>query len=227
MTPLRLLDAFCGAGGASAGYMQAGFHVTGVDNRAQPRYAGDAFIEGDALEYIAAHGHEFDVVAASPPCQAFTAMRTMWNAREHPDLLTETRRLLIASGVPWVIENVSGAPMPAAITLCGSMFGLGVDGYQLRRHRLFEVSTGLLLAPACQHTQPVIGVYGDHARARRRRVGSAGVDFPDKDKLGIASAAMGISWMNWKEISQAIPPAYTAWIGERLMAVLQRREATA
>lgn len=217
----KLLDLFCGAGGAGMGYDQAGFEVTGVDIADQPRYPF-RFIQGDALEYLEAHGHEYAAIHASPPCQVFSAARTMWNARAHGDLLTPTRSLLRASPVPHVIENVVGAPLPTAIILCGSMFGLGVDGYHLRRHRYFEVSTGLMLVPACQHRSPVIGIYGDHARAHGRVTGpwQKGMDFLDRDKMRLASEAMGISWMVWEEMCQAIPPAYTEWIGRRLMEAL-------
>lgn len=226
MTKPRLLDLFCGAGGCSMGYHRAGFEVTGVDLKPMPRYPFE-FIQGDALEYLAAHGHEYDVIHASPPCQAFTSMKVMHNARDHHDLLTPTRALLESAGRPWVIENVVGAPIHHGIMLCGSMFGLGVEVYdgwrQLRRHRWFEASVAML-APPCQHSGATIGIYGDHARDRRRKPGvrERGVDFPDADKLQLASTAMGIDWMIWKELSQAIPPAYTEYIGRQLLPVVRK-----
>lgn len=228
MTRPRLLDLFCGAGGAGMGYHRAGFDVTGVDSKHQPRYPF-AFVQADALAYVAEHGHEFDAIHASPPCQAFTTLRVMHNARDHADLLTPTRDALDVTGLPWVIENVVGSPVHHGVTLCGTMFGLGVEVYdgwrELRRHRWFESSVGML-APSCRHRGATIGVYGDHARDRRRKPGvHRGIDFPASDKLSLASAAMGIDWMNWKELSQAIPPAYTKFIGDQLMAVLSRKEA--
>jgi DNA (cytosine-5)-methyltransferase 1 len=151
----RALDLFCSAGGATRGLQLAGFHVTGVDIKAQPRYVGDAFIQGDALE---ADLDGYDFIWASPPCQAFTTLRHMPTAHhKHPNLIPQTRRKLVASGIPWCIENVPGAPLGKSgnlITLCGSMFGLmTADGRaELRRHRLFESSFPLHLgALKCQH----------------------------------------------------------------------------
>lgn len=109
MTRPRLLDLFCGAGGCSAGYDRAGFDVTGVDVVPQPRYPF-AFHQGDALEYVAAHGHEYDAIHASPPCQSYTPLRALSPDKEYPDLVAVTRAALEATGRPWVIENVPGAP---------------------------------------------------------------------------------------------------------------------
>jgi DNA (cytosine-5)-methyltransferase 1 len=154
----RLLDLFCGAGGATRGYQFAGFHVTGIDNKPQPRYCGDAFYQADALDYLAAHGHEFDVIHASPPCQAFSDMRHAPAAKDgHPRLIAPVRDALRRLSRPYVIENVEGAPLIDPVMLCGSQFGLGVAGFQLRRHRLFE-STIPLHPRACCHDGPVIGV---------------------------------------------------------------------
>lgn len=227
----RLLDLFCGAGGAGMGYHRAGFDVVGVDIKPQPRYPF-TFHQGDALAFCREHGHEFDAIHASPPCQAFSTLRVMHNAREHDDLLTPTRTLLESIGRPYVIENVVGAPILHGITLCGTMFGLGVEVYdgwrELRRHRWFETSFAML-APSCRHQGATIGIYGDHARDRRRKPGvrERGIDFPDSDKLRLAQEAMGIDWMIWKEISQAIPPAYTEFIGRQLIAACTSREEAA
>lgn len=213
------------------GYSRAGFEVTGVDIKPQPRFPF-RFIQADALEYLAEHGHEYDFVAASPPCQAFTSLKVMHNAKPHDDLLTPTRELLLKLDVPWVIENVVGAPIRHGICLCGSMFGLGVEVYdgwrQLRRHRWFESSVAMI-APSCNHYGATIGIYGDHARDRRRKPGvrESGVDFPGSDKLKLASTALGIDWMNWKALSQSIPPAYTRFIGERIMAAIAWQKAEA
>jgi len=227
----RLLDLFCGAGGAGMGYHRAGFDVTGVDIKPQKRYPF-VFIQADALEFLAEHGHEFDAIHASPPCQAHSAMKTMHNAKEHIDLVPATRRLLQSIGRPYVVENVPGAPLHAPVTLCGTAFGLGWQDAELRRHRLFESSLLLLVLP-CQHGQrsDVVGVYGGHLRNRRRRVigvyGEGVRDSVRKTDKGVADfgvdhgrAAMGIDWMTLAELCQAIPPAYTEHIGRQLLSHL-------
>lgn len=218
MTRPRLLDLFCGAGGCAMGYHRAGFEVVGVDVKPQPRYPF-TFHQGDALEFLKKHGIYFDAIHASPPCQAYSAMKTNWNARkDHPDLLPETRAALKAVGVPYVIENVPGAPMDPLVMLCGSSFGLGVAEYQLRRHRWFEISEGIwMMSPPCQHDGPVIGVYGDHGRDRRRTEGFGRYFTLDERK-----EAMGIDWMARNELDQAIPPAYTEYIGQHLIQALER-----
>lgn len=218
MRPL-LLDLFCGAGGASMGYHRAGFDCIGVDIKPQPHYPFE-FHQGDALDYFKKHGHKYDVIHASPPCQAFTAMNRMWNKKEHPDLLTPTRKILLTLRKPYIIENVPGAPLILPILLCGSMFNLGTETHQLRRHRYFETNILFPLYPICRHRKQVIGIYGDHARCRRRKIKKheKGVDFPDKDKVRLASTAMGIDWMNWRELTQAVPPAYTEWLGKKILA---------
>jgi DNA (cytosine-5)-methyltransferase 1 len=216
-----LLDLFCGAGGASMGYHRAGFDVTGVDNRPQPRYPF-AFVQGDALEYVARHGREFDAIAASPPCQAYTAARVLWN-REHPDLAAATRAAIEATGLPAAMENVPGAPLRPDLTLCGTMFGLGIAGRgYLRRHRIFEFvncAPSLLVAP-CHHPPGLrsIGVHG-HTGGRSVRSSNHGWSAADW------RVAMGIERMTRDELAQAIPPAYTHFIGTALLAHLQHREA--
>lgn len=155
----------------------------------------------------------YEAIHASPPCQAYSAMRTVWNARkDHPDLLPPSRELLKRIGLPYVIENVPGAPMDPLVMLCGSAFGLGIPGYQLRRHRWFEMSGAWFLSPPCQHRGPVIGIYGDHGRDRRRKEGYGRYFTLDERKQ-----AMGIDWMARDELDQAIPPAYTEFIGARLL----------
>lgn len=237
MAKPRLLDLFCCAGGAGMGYSQAGFEVVGVDLRPQPRYPFE-FIQADCLTLDAAFLANFDAIHASPPCQAHTAMRTMHNAKAHPDLVADTRAMLVASGRPYVIENVVGAPMRNPVMLCGTMFGLGVEDADLQRHRLFEMSHPLTLVPPCQHGQrDTIGVYGGHARNRRRArtigvYGEGARDSRRKFDKGVpdftvtqAREAMGIDWMTLAELCQAIPPAYTKFLGVHLLGVLSLREA--
>lgn len=217
------------------GYHRAGFEVVGVDVRPQPRYPFE-FIQADCLTLDPAFVASFDAIHASPPCQAHTSMKTMHNAKVHADLVPATRAMLKASGLPYIIENVMGSPLDG-LTLCGTMFGLGVEDAELRRHRLFEASF-YILAPACQHgTRDTIGVYGGHVRNRRRArtIGVYGEGCRDsrrKFDKGVPDfsieqgrVAMGIDWMTVAELSQAIPPAYTEFLGRRLMAQLDLAEA--
>jgi DNA (cytosine-5)-methyltransferase 1 len=220
---MRLLDLFCGAGGATRGYQRAGFHVTGIDNKPQPHYCGDVFIEADALsirpEWIA---ENFDAVHASPPCQFATAMRYAPGAKQHPNLIPETRTLLQATGLPWVIENVDARlareSMPGSLRLCGTSFGLGAEGCELRRHRRF-LSNVLLFGQPCQHYPgaAVIGVYGGHARLRAAKHGGRGTkEVWATGHLQAASTALGIDWMTLAEMSEAIPPEFTKYVGNQL-----------
>lgn len=211
----RLLDLFCGAGGAAMGYHRAGFEVVGVDIKPQPNYPFQ-FLQTDALLFLregnwaVATGYEtwtFDAIHASPPCQAFTNAQVI-HGREHPDLLTPTRTLLEETGLPWVIENVPGAPMRKDLVLCGTQFdGLSGPHGQLLRHRWFEFSDPTI-APAlvhpCRHDRPTVSVFGHGGHIYH------GVE--DWKKV------MGIDWMTRDELAQAIPPAYTQFIGEALLA---------
>ncbi|MGX7895507.1 DNA cytosine methyltransferase [Tsuneonella sp. HG222] len=222
---MRLLDLFCCAGGAGMGYHQAGFEVVGVDIRPQPRYPFE-FIQADCLTLDPTFVASFDVIHASPPCQAHTALKAMPDARVHADLIPATRAMLRDSGLPYVIENVVGAPLCDAIMLCGTMFGLGAQGCELHRHRLFE-SNIALEQPVCQHEGgPVVGVYGGHARKRSAKHGGRGTrDIWEGGHKAAASAAMGIDWMTLGEMSEAIPPAYTEWLGGHLAWHVQQRRA--
>lgn len=200
MKKLRLLDLCCGAGGASVGYARAGFEVVGVDLVPQPHYPF-TFHLADALTFPL---DGFDAVHASPPCQAYSACQHFLKRPEwYPAFLPEMRERLRQWGGPWIVENVVGAPMPGAVLLCGTMFGLNV-----LRHRLFE-SSHLLFVPArCLHrgkTQKYGGPY----------VCVAGEMF----RLPDACQAMGIDWMGVREMSQALPPAYTEWLGRQLKEV--------
>jgi DNA (cytosine-5)-methyltransferase 1 len=210
------LDLYCGAGGSARGYQLAGFEVTGVDINPMPRYAGDHFIQGEAIEYLKAHGHEYDAIHASPPCQAYSmAAQSQRNAgKEYPDLLAATRDLLLETARPWVIENVPGAPMRADYRLCGCQFGL-----DLRRERWFETSWhGYSLIPPCHHPYPVPSVVGHGTPSWvRQKLGY-------NPTIAHYRAAMGIDWMNRNELSQAIPPVYTHHLGVQLMAALEQAE---
>lgn len=197
----RLLDLYCGAGGAAMGYHRAGFDIVGVDLREQPRYPF-RFVQGNALAPPFRFG-DFDAIHASPPCQAHTALKTMWNARQYSDFITATREMLQASGVPWVIENVEGAPLRSPAKLCGTMFDLGVGDAELRRHRLFEASFWIRQNLACHHRKRTIGVYGGgHGVSLHRHAKGQPCFTADQER-----AAMGIDWMTVDELSQAIPPA--------------------
>lgn len=176
------------------GLHRAGFDVTGVDIKPQKRYPFK-FIQADAMTFPL---DGYDFIWASPPCQKFTALKTVWNYRgTHPDLLTPIRERLIESGISFVIENVVGAPLRNPARLCGTSFGLGVqvgdEWRELRRHRLFEASFPLE-STVCKHNGATIGIYGDHARDRRRKPGvrDRGIDFPDKDRMRLGRAALGI-----------------------------------
>lgn len=209
----RLLDLFCGAGGTGWGYHLAGWDVTGVDVKPQPRYPL-AFIERDALEYLDAHGHEYDAIHASPPCQDHSTLAARAGTHGTGWLLGATRERLLKLDRPWVIENVPGAPLAKPLWLCGTMFDLRAedDGETrwLKRHRGFEASLPLTAPGRCSCRGRLIGgVYGTGGGGKMTR----GFKFRPEP----AATAMGIDWMNRAELSQAIPPAYTRHIGEQLM----------
>lgn len=212
---MKLLDAFCGAGGAAMGYHRAGFEVVGVDIKPQPRYPF-TFHLGDALEFIRDHSHGFDVIHASPPCQRYSrAQNAAKNADAHPDLVGPTRDVLIATGLPYVIENVVGAPLRTTVIMCGLALGLKV-----KRHRLFE-SSMILFAPPCpDHNVDYFVIFGHEVRNRRHGDASG-----RKNSIACGREAMGISWMTRAELSEAIPPAYTEYIGRQLMAALNQEAA--
>lgn len=207
---MRILDLFCGAGGAGFGYHLAGFEVVGVDINPQPHYPFE-FHQGDALEYLAAHGHEFDAIHASPPCQGYTRKPSTWgrertNYIKHPDLVGRTRHLLAASGRLWIIENVLGAPINGTLMLCGTMFGL-----RIIKHRLFESNFPLPLSPAtCNHRNVYNPWQGVGRSADKLR---AAQDTPWIPMSGGASRKAGVTG----DLFNAIPPAYTEFIGKQLM----------
>jgi DNA (cytosine-5)-methyltransferase 1 len=296
----RALDLFCGAGGMSYGLELAGFEVTAVDIQPIRCRRGGTFVQADALEYPLERG--FDLIHASPPCQAYSSLRHINPGKAYPDLIAAVRERLVASGALWCIENVTGAPLVSPpggslVMLCGTMFGLQTpDGRaEIRRHRLFETSWSIALRPACQHgyagAQESLSVVGrkglpglSHQRRaemeRRRALSVTGHSYhtvethPDSRRKVLcvaggkamsggmmtppgelkrrscltitsagcnkantrapgtkretfsiedARAAMGIDWMSMKYLSQAIPPAYGRWIGERALEALAAR----
>jgi DNA (cytosine-5)-methyltransferase 1 len=225
----RLLDLFCGAGGAAMGYHRAGFEVVGVDIKPQPRYPFE-FHQGDAvdvLESIRDGGQWYyeigdpDAIHASPPCQRWTRSRS---AEEWPDFIAPIRDAIHSLGdVPYVIENVPRAPLLQPTILCGSSFGLRV-----RRHRAFETDFLVWGAPTCMHTNDFITVAGGGPNPASFRRGPNATGGPDRKPKNIADAldAMGINWqMTRKEVNEAIPPAYTELIGHQLMSHLKARTA--
>ncbi len=213
----RLLDLFCGAGGAAMGYSRAGFEVVGVDIDPQPHYSFE-FHQANALTFPL---EGFDAIHASPPCQAYSKAVKQVNRPGHPQLLEPTRELLMTSGRPWVIENVPGAPLRSPITLCGSGFGLPI-----RRHRLFESSEFLMAVPCAHEAYPAIYPPAWN-RTTPLRVLSISGGYQTRKQIGEDfmaqhKAAMGIDWdIAYDELSYAIPPAYTEWIGRQLLAAIE------
>lgn len=224
MSKPLLLDLYCGGGGAAMGYHQAGFSVIGVDINPQPFYPFQ-FIQEDALEYLRGHGSWAATAAihASPPCQHHTALAkgNNANAGDHPELIGPTRELLRATGLPYVIENAVTSPLIDPIILCGDMFGLNVI-----RHRKFE-SNVALVAPAhkphrgrvtgwrhgVRYDGPYVAVYGNGG---------------GKGSLAEWQAGMGIDWIHTKKcLKEAIPPAYTEFIGGQVLAAVNERNRCA
>ena len=212
---MRLLDLYSKAGGAAMGYSRAGFEVVGVDIKNQKRFPFE-FIQADALEVLQDKDFlaTFDVIHASPPCQTHSSTKHLRIAQgkktDKIDLIPETRQALIEIGKPYIIENVPGAPLINPIILCGSSFDLKV-----RRHRLFE-SNVQLLSKECKHKEQgrPVGVYG----SMRDEIPSGG---KTADTIDQAREAMGIDWMIWGELVEAIPPVYTQWIGMQIQGAIK------
>lgn len=220
MTRPRLLDLYCCAGGAGAGYWRAGFHVTGVDKEPQPNYPF-RFLQADALEVLADRKFlaQFDAIHASPPCQhrALATLSQRRRGKEYPDLIGPTRDLLKPLAVPWVIENVPGAELRPDVRLCGCMFGLGLPGVgYLKRERWFETSWRAFgLEYAHRHRGHAISIAGHGTPSwMRAKTGH----------IGVAEwrQVMGIDWTTREELTEAIPPAYTEHVGALLLERLGR-----
>lgn len=216
-----MLDLFCGAGGIAAGYKKAGFYVIGVDNVPQPNYAGDEFIEADVFVYLKAllkiPGYEriFQVIHASPPCQAWSDLQRV-TKNIYPELIVPIRKLLIKSGLPYIIENVEGAPLIDPTLLCGTMF----KGLRVIRHRLFETNFELK-APKHPKDHPLVFTHDK----RKAHYGTLDQDVSFVQVTGGGNAtiknkrdAMGITWeMTNIEVNEAIPPKYGEWIGKQMI----------
>jgi DNA (cytosine-5)-methyltransferase 1 len=228
----KLLDLCCKAGGASMGYYRAGFEVTGVDNQPQKRYPF-RFILADAIQYLGwliktGEIEEYDAVAASWPCQRWSELTPSAHKDKHPDLIKPGRELMIATKKPYIIENVEGArgELINPVMLCGSMFGLPIW-----RHRYFENNFGLFLSPAgCNHDFVPVVVSGVSRRTQPILISGRGMRQVEgrrrkEDTAEIKRQAMETPWMVEVEVTQAVPPAYTEWIGRQLIEHLEANAA--
>lgn len=194
------------------GYAHAGFDVVGVDLAPQPRYPFE-FHQADAIAFVRDHWQEFDAIHASPPCQAYSTATK--DHSKHPDLYAPTRDALLATGLPYVIENVEGAPLRDPVMLCGTMF----PGLRVIRHRLFE-SNVTLTVPEHPAKHPLVFTH-DRRKAHHGRLDqdTAFVQVTGGGNATVANkrAAMGIDWMTGRELNEAIPPAYTEFLGSQLL----------
>lgn len=214
-----LVDLFCCQGGASAGYDAAGFTVVGVDLEPQPRYPYE-FVQTDAIRFLedllstecwyGDPARPVMAIHASPPCQAHTKAQRL-QGNDHPEVIEPIRELCEASGLPYVIENVEGAPLRDPVMLCGTMFGL-----RLYRHRLFETNWPL--------TPPLHGEHYLRQVKMGRKAGPQDILQPVGNFTGVDEAreAMGMPWANRDGLREAIPPAYTEYIGRQIMAHINR-----
>jgi len=213
-----LLDLFCGAGGAAMGYSQAGWEVMGIDIKRQGHYPF-IYCEMDVMELLKTHKEwiraHFDVIHASPPCQNYSVLKALHKDIDHPDLVTDVRTALQQIGLPYIIENVAGAPLINPIRLCGTMFNL-----RLFRHRYFEIGQkgNTIHIEQPEHTSHrKLGLKAP--RTSREPVyadGEVHSIYGHFSGVQGAREAMGIDWMNRDEMAQAIPPAYTRYIAGRI-----------
>jgi DNA (cytosine-5)-methyltransferase 1 len=214
----KALDLFCKAGGAGYGLMLAGYDVTGVDIEPQPRYPG-RFIQGDAFAWLRGECESLDQFAliwASPPCQLYTKATAQQRNKGviYPDHYPAVRQLLIASGIPWILENVVGAPVDPRgwyVDLCGQSFGLRV-----LRHRRFEASHLIMAPPHRKHTGLKRGINADYVCVVKNAWKK---DKHKDDRVAVWREAMGIDWMTKDELSEAIPPAYSRFLAEQIRGV--------
>ena len=214
----RLLDLFCCAGGAGVGYARAGFEVVGVDNKPQRNYPF-AFIQGDALKLDPEFIATFDAIHASPPCQSYSDLaKRNGNGHMWPRLIEPVREMLIESGLPYVIENVDGAPLLDPVILCGTMF----KGLRVLRHRLFEANFPIIAPPHGKH--PKVHTFDkrkSHYGKTNDMLDFVQVTGGGNCSIAAARDAMGIDWMTKNELNEAIPPAYTQLIGKQLLSYMR------
>lgn len=219
---LKLLDLFCGAGGCSMGYFRAGFIVHGIDLQEQRNYPF-RFFKSDWLSFLEKNFSFYDVIHASPPCQHYSVTKSLHNW-VYPDLIEKVRASLIETGKPYVIENVPGSPLLNAITLRGNMFDLKV-----KRDRLFESNLPLVAPPLIKMTGTTGSLWSsDRSEPNQRNpslargecdyITVAGKSFLVKE----GRLAMRIKWMNQKELAQAIPPAYTEYLGKQILEIIKK-----
>ena len=229
---MRLLDLYCGQGGAKRGYLMAGFtSVTGVDNAVTDAgssvhepYYGAEYVQADAIDYLRKHGREYDAVHASPPCQAYSRGTAAIDRSGYPDLIVATRDALEEVGIPYVIENVKDARsrLIEPAMLCGCMFGLSAvddDGITLhmQRERWFETTFPMVAPKPCDHTgqEWIGGSYGGARRdkydAKYVRKGGYVPSIPVQRRL------LGIDWMTQQGMFLSLPPVYTHHIGKQLL----------
>jgi len=220
MSRPKLLDLFCCAGGCSMGYYDAGFDITGVDIEPRLSYPFE-FIEADALEVLADHDflNQYDVIHASPPCQRYSVAASAWgNAETHPDLLPPTREALRSWGGPHLIENVPTAPMDHALLICGWAMGLK----HIKRHRLFE-SNPPLMSPGCLcPAGDTVSVFGHSGEDRRKATLRQNGGLRGHVPIDEVRELMGVPWISSRDaVSESIPPAYTQYLGEQVLELLE------
>jgi len=192
------------------GYYKAGFtDIVGVDINPQPHYPF-TFIQADAVNYAKAHGAEFDAIHASPPCQAWTLAQRI-RQRQHPDFIVPIRQVLQQLRVPYIIENVEGAPLVSPVLLCGAMFGLCTY-----RHRLFECSFPVLAPEHPPHVARITKM------GRRVKPGEFMHIVGNFSGVELARKIMDMPWATRRELREAIPPTYTEYLGAQLMQVVRR-----